>query len=80
MSDLISLIHELWLNSKQISKKYNVALITNTRSQTREINGQPVNYSLSNEFFRMKNTMRYLKVLKELVFLSKHFLMNLNLS
>ncbi|MFC6652486.1 ATP-grasp domain-containing protein [Paenibacillus rhizoplanae] len=51
MSDLISLIHELWLNSKQISKKYNVALITNTRSQTREINGQPVNYSLSNEFF-----------------------------
>lgn len=45
------IIEELLEKSEVVQKKYDIVLLTNTRSKTRAINNQAINYSENNEFF-----------------------------
>ncbi|WP_052675724.1 hypothetical protein [Paenibacillus sp. IHBB 10380] len=51
MDDIRILVEQLKLQVPEIQNKYQIALLTNSRSQTRMINGQKMEFSDYNEFF-----------------------------
>ncbi|MDR5000453.1 ATP-grasp domain-containing protein [Brevibacillus parabrevis] len=51
MDEIKKLVEQSKKNTKEIQKKYQIALVCNSRSKTRPINHQQVEFSDNNEFF-----------------------------
>ncbi|WDF49226.1 hypothetical protein PQ460_14525 [Paenibacillus sp. KACC 21273] len=61
MNEVEKYIEKLLEQSKLVQKDYDIILLTNTRSKTRAINNQSINYSENNEFF---SDQEYAEILK----------------